>query len=76
LNFEGAPLKAISEKRGRRNEWEKGGEDTQLMRKKNELQSNIFGLNMATKRPHSKRSKYQCGCWFTLDPQIHGNYKK
>jgi hypothetical protein len=24
---------------------------------------------MATKMPHSKRSWYQCGCWFTLaDP--------
>jgi hypothetical protein len=42
LNFEGAPLKAITQKRGRRKEWEKGGEDRQLMRKKNELQSKIF----------------------------------
>jgi hypothetical protein len=23
-------------------------------------------LNMTTKRPHSERSRYQCGCWFTL----------
>jgi len=55
LNCEGAPLKAISQKRGRRKEWEKGWEDRQLMRKKMSSNLTFFGLNMATKRPHSKR---------------------
>jgi hypothetical protein len=40
--LEQALLKAISQKRWRRREWEKGGEARQLMRKKNEFKSNIY----------------------------------